>query len=79
MTEAGPVNPLSASNAARRPDCAAAPACKRLVQLPSARYSMMPEDRLPDMPSALTIRSAGNPRAAATAAAAAGAPMTAVG
>ena len=37
------------------PDCAAQPACIRLVQVPSARYSMMPEAIEPMMPSASTI------------------------
>ena len=37
------------------PDCAAQPACMRLVQVPSARYSMMPDAMEPTMPSASTI------------------------
>jgi len=40
-------NPLRASSAARIPDCAAQPACSRLVQAPSARYSMIPPAMLP--------------------------------
>ena len=37
------------------PDCAAQPACSRLVQAPSARYSMMPDAIEPTVPSASTI------------------------
>jgi hypothetical protein len=70
----------AASSAARMPDCAAQPACRRLVQVPSARYSMMP----------LAIEAAGDaervdhllgvePSAAPTPAAAPMAPNTAVG
>src|SRR5438552_996040 len=46
------------------PDCAAQPACSRLVQAPSARYSMMPPAMLPAMPSASTICFALRPSAA---------------
>ena len=54
-TVRGPMKPCFASSAARRPACAAQPGCRRLVQAPSARYSMMPDAMLPAMPSASTI------------------------
>src|SRR5450756_2183642 len=65
--------------AARRPDCAAQPGCSRLVQAPSARYSMMPDAKLPAMPSASTICLALSPGAAPTPAAAPITPKIAVG
>src|SRR5258708_3177626 len=71
--------PPRASRGARMPDCAAQPACSRLVQAPSARYSMMPPAMLPAMPSASTICLALSPRAAPTPAAAPIAPKIAVG
>ena len=54
-TVRGPEKPARANSAARIPDCAAQPACIRLVQVPSARYSMMPEAIEPTTPSASTI------------------------
>ena len=52
------------------PDCAAHPACIRLVHAPSARYSMMPDAMLPAIPSADAIAVGGSRSAAATAPAA---------
>ena len=67
------------NSAARMPDCAAQPACMRLVQVPSARYSMMPEAIEPTTPSASTICFRSSLSALPTAAAAPIAPNTAVG
>src|SRR6266700_321297 len=78
-TVRGPKNPLRASSAARNPDCAAQPACRRLVQAPSARYSMMPLAIEPTLPSASTSSRGLSLSAAPTPAAAATAPNTAVG
>ena len=78
-TVRGPENPARASSAARMPDCAAQPACMRLVQVPSARYSMMPDAIEPTTPSASTSCAFFQPSALATAAAAPMAPNTAVG
>ena len=75
----GPRNPPRAISAARTPDWAAQPACIRFVQVPSARYSIIPEAMLPAIPSAETSASGGSRRAAPAAAAAAIAPNTAVG
>src|SRR6516165_2344861 len=57
----------------------AQPGCRRLVQAPSARYSMMPPAMEPTMPSASTSWRGLSLSAAPTAAAAAMAPNTAVG
>ena len=61
------------------PDCAAQPACSRLVQAPSARYSMMPPAIEPTVPSASTSCRGESFSAAPTPAAAPMAPNTAVG
>ena len=73
------MKPPRAISAARMPDCAAQPACMRLVHVPSARYSMMPDAMLPAMPSADASAGCGRRSAAPTAPAAASAPKTAVG
>jgi hypothetical protein len=78
-TVRGPSNPARAISVARMPDCAAQPACMRFVDVPSARYSMMPDAMLPAMPSADVAACASSRNAAATPAAAASAPITAVG
>ena len=72
-------HPPRAINAARIPDCAAQPACMRLVEDPSARYSMIPDAMLPAIPSADAMAGGGSRSAALTPAAAASAPNTAVG
>ena len=77
-TVRGPVKPLAIS-AARNPDCAAQPACMRLVHAPSARYSMMPDAILPAMPSAFDDGAAVEPERGGDACRRAIAPKTAVG
>jgi hypothetical protein len=57
-------NPPRAISAHRRPACADQPACMRFVQVPSARYSMMPEAVLPAMPMPDTAWSKGSRNAA---------------
>src|SRR5688572_31227697 len=78
-TVPGPEKPALPSAAARRPDCAAQPACSRLVEDPSARYSMMPEAMLPAMPSPSVIAGAPSPLTIAAEIVAAKVPSTAVG
>src|SRR5581483_278973 len=78
-TAAGPRKPPRARIAATTPAWDDQPGWSRLVQVPSARYSMMPELWLPQMPKASTHCSAFNRYNLPAAAAAPKVPHSAVG
>ena len=76
--DAGPLMPSPASRAATRPPSADQPPCSALDVAPLARNSNTPDDWLPAMPKACTVRRASKPERCATAAAAANGPATEV-
>ncbi len=78
-TVAGPAAPRAASAAQTTPACAAQPAWKGFVGVPSARYSNRPPEVLPASPSAAAVVPAGRPSSEQTATVAPNTPQADVG